>query len=572
MTELFSTDYPEAIALNCVMNPTGSFIYKDSYDVLYEYTWITLSNGSIRMDRTISDPRLYGTTSKPVFDGSYYVLTGKITKQTLVFSINSDKTLTLTDSSNISETIGPIRYRGPCIPKYVDNFCYHIDSAIVDDLEFDIEEIGTNITSGDITSGDITSGDITSGNSTGITPNPPAMFSTVLDTFSAGNISSDADNGPTRRLLSSPYGTATISGGELIWQQSGGLDVNPAVLTWDILDVTQYGAQREIAVELPVLVAGFGARIYFNCNSDFTDGWLLEIPANNLPKLISITGGVESVVNTGSETTTGSGTTYVQIILDSAVVRCAIIDDSTSPEGSIIYETSLGNKVNNSKVAVGLLGSGGNSSTCTRFETSINLWTLLDTFYAPASPGTLATDGDFTDDGIARIPIAGDIRYDAVTGIGIVWANDGSATSPAILSYGPLQIIYTSIRTVVKELASAAVRIYVNCDATFENGWVVRISATMIEVIRIDATIETPIDFVNWSGGDNSVSEAWLNITNVAGYIDITAVGLSSGAVDGDSATLSVDMAFTYINQDVYGIGLESGASSAQVTYFRFLN
>lgn len=159
MTDLFATDYPEAIALNCVMNPTGSFIYKDSYDILYQYSWITQPNGTIRLDKTVSDPRVYGTVGRPVFDGTHYVLNGRIISQSFNIAINADKSLTLLGASSIVETIGSIRYRGPCIPKYIDNFCYHADSAMVDELEFDIVE-GTGGTGGDGSDGtDITAGD-----------------------------------------------------------------------------------------------------------------------------------------------------------------------------------------------------------------------------------------------------------------------------------------------------------------------------------------------------------------------------------------------------------------------------
>lgn len=136
----FAEEYSEALQANCVMQATGSFIYKDNYDILYQHDWTTLANGDIKMIVTISDPRVYGRSYRAVRDGKYYVTTGRVVRQTVVFSIDSDKSITIKSASDQVETIEQIKYRGPCIPKYEDKYCYHADNALVDDVSFIIDE------------------------------------------------------------------------------------------------------------------------------------------------------------------------------------------------------------------------------------------------------------------------------------------------------------------------------------------------------------------------------------------------------------------------------------------------
>ena len=136
----FAEEYQEALQANCVMQATGSFIYKDQYNILYQHDWVTLANGDIRMAMVVSDPRVYGESFRAVYDGRHYVTTGRVLRQTIVFSIDSDKVITIKSASDQVETIEKIKYRGPCVPKYEDKFCYHADNAVVDNVEFIVNE------------------------------------------------------------------------------------------------------------------------------------------------------------------------------------------------------------------------------------------------------------------------------------------------------------------------------------------------------------------------------------------------------------------------------------------------
>lgn len=141
MTGPFAEEYSEALQANCVMQATGSFIYKDNYDILYQHDWTTLTNGDIKMLTTVSDPRVYGRSYRAVRDEKYYVTTGRVVRQTIIFSIDLDRSITIKSASDQVETIERIKYRGPCIPKYEDKYCYHADNAIVDDVSFIINEL-----------------------------------------------------------------------------------------------------------------------------------------------------------------------------------------------------------------------------------------------------------------------------------------------------------------------------------------------------------------------------------------------------------------------------------------------
>lgn len=394
----------------------------------------------------------------------------------------------------------------------------------------------------------------------------PGIFTEILDTFTTGTITGTSDNGAQRNLISS-LGNATITGGQLVWQQKAGLDTNPSLLTWEIQQIGgTIDSYKQVDTHFPTI--GQGYRVYFACSDiTFQNGWVLDYVPFNKPVLYRIDSGVETTIANCDAILFGAAQHFVNIKITGSNIYIEVNEDGSTY--SRLYECPMEGGIGliGQHYGVALKGTG-TGSACEIFETSNNTFFVVDTFYNLVNPGDLITDYN-TNNNFDRVPIAGEVRYDA-SGIGAVWADDGFATSPAIVSYGALDPSASAIIALVKELTPSPIYLYLNCDATFENGWAVKVDSLGVYIVRIDAGVESTQATGLFVGSDDTAPAARLTISNIGGNINVDAIGMDGLEPDGDTATVTHNMGGMYDTQDIYGFGLTSGAAGPQIVHYTF--
>lgn len=391
-------------------------------------------------------------------------------------------------------------------------------------------------------------------------------FTQLIDTFTSGGVSDPSDSGPVRNLLGGPYGSAFIEDGILKWEQLGGLDITPSVMTWnDLLIGGSLSSQVSITVIFAQFGDGFGGRIYFCCdNTSLQNGYVLNVPSDDVANLNHISSGAETAVTTSSTPLEGGTPTnvVVTINIDGGVIYAEIVDD-VNPTPSVVYEFSLGAEYAYQTFAIGINGTNSsNAAWLDSVQIASNLYILLDTFTSPGTPGDQLSDYT-TDDGHTRTVTDGSIVYSTDTGIGAMCTVNSADF--AKLSYGN---IGTSFDMLVRlQLLTVPARIYFNGDSdSFANGWCVEVTNSYVKTIRIDSGVDTVIASDTWT---LTTAEARLSISTIGASINVSALGFNGNTLEGTSINLSDSMGGFYDSQGYIGLGFKESPDHSQCFYFR---
>lgn len=173
---------------------------------------------------------------------------------------------------------------------------------------------------------------------------------------------------------------------------------------------------------------------------------------------------------------------------------------------------------------------------------------------------TMGDEGSFNgtcDSGQTRTVVAGAF---AMTPGQLVWADDGSATSPSVGKYG--SIAASGVITINGVVVDSSIsRIYFCCDTTLQNGWIYEMdSLSQYTLYRIDSGVETPVAFSVAAGYGTVTSVITISGGNVS--IAITYTGGGGGSDSIASTPLA-----PFASQTVVGVGLGTDGDGGSSTF-----
>lgn len=125
---------------DCEIPSSGSFRYKDSWNIIYDVSWEYFAN-RIDITYTVFDPRVPGEPDEGFVMGHQVYRKGVITTTRLIAQLESDGSTTIIENAYVQK-IDFFRVTFECgDTKFTDPFKWHLDCAVSDELE--IEEVGT---------------------------------------------------------------------------------------------------------------------------------------------------------------------------------------------------------------------------------------------------------------------------------------------------------------------------------------------------------------------------------------------------------------------------------------------
>lgn len=117
----------------CSLPPSGSFIFKDSYDIIYEITWTTGPSG-LDMNLVTKQPRVWGQPEEGFIRNHIEFRRGLISSQRQVIAQSGSDIVIVAEGGD--QQIDIYQATFPCGPLPIDPFCYHFDCGVTDEVEF----------------------------------------------------------------------------------------------------------------------------------------------------------------------------------------------------------------------------------------------------------------------------------------------------------------------------------------------------------------------------------------------------------------------------------------------------
>ena len=134
-----SVEYPDKSKLTsgCSFPASGNVFYQDSYGIIYKISWTTVGQ-SIDITTITYDPLISGrqTASKRV--GNIIYANGTITTTRQIIKLLDNGYEIVADASDV--TTGYFQYNFPGNPRPYDNFCYHNNNQVQDDLSIAVTQ------------------------------------------------------------------------------------------------------------------------------------------------------------------------------------------------------------------------------------------------------------------------------------------------------------------------------------------------------------------------------------------------------------------------------------------------
>lgn len=116
--------------------PVGSFLFRDEYDTIYEGKWTyDVQQGIMDVTWSSKNPHVWGSPDEGYLDGRVVYRRGIVTTAREVYLVEGSSYTELFAYSE--QRIDFFRTNDICgEPKPIDNFCYHFDCAVDEEVEF----------------------------------------------------------------------------------------------------------------------------------------------------------------------------------------------------------------------------------------------------------------------------------------------------------------------------------------------------------------------------------------------------------------------------------------------------
>ena len=118
----------------CGPKPSGTLTYQDETGQIYELTWFTLPNGDLDITSIVKTPFVWGQTPQVRIVNNVVFRRGIITTERAVYRTTSDGYIIVAEGG--TQLIDFFQSTFPCGPKPTDPFCYHMNNAVAERVEF----------------------------------------------------------------------------------------------------------------------------------------------------------------------------------------------------------------------------------------------------------------------------------------------------------------------------------------------------------------------------------------------------------------------------------------------------